>query len=110
MENPMPTWRDVPGAPTHEINSDGVIRTKKTGRLLPGTLHSQEYLQTCLRSVGTVMHHKLVAELFVPNPDNLPHVRMKDGNRANPRADNIEWSASPQYLRSTKRQLKPRKK
>lgn len=35
--------------------------------------------------------HKLVAELFIPNPDNLPEVNHKDNNPSNNRADNLEW-------------------
>ena len=34
----------------------------------------------------------LVARNFVPNPDNLPYVRHKDGKKLNNRADNQEWS------------------
>lgn len=36
--------------------------------------------------------HRIVAETFLPNPNNLPEVNHKDYNRANPRLDNLEWT------------------
>lgn len=36
--------------------------------------------------------HKLVAEAFLSNPDNMPYITHKDGDRKNNRVDNLEYT------------------
>lgn len=38
--------------------------------------------------------HRILAECFIPNPDNLPFVKHKDDDRSNNTVDNIEWGAN----------------
>lgn len=43
--------------------------------------------------------HRLVAKAFIPNPQELPEVNHKDGNKQNNRVDNLEWITRHQNAR-----------
>lgn len=40
--------------------------------------------------------HRLLAELYIPNPDNLPQINHIDGNKDNYSLTNLEWVAPSQ--------------
>jgi len=73
-----------------------IYRNTGTGILKGGFYggHKSRYLGVVLCAKGLqqqYMIHRLVAEAFIPNPDNLPEVNHKDENKMNNCVDNLEW-------------------
>lgn len=60
-------------------------------KVLKTTLHKDGYLFVSLGHDKTKSIHRLVAETFIPNPDNMPIVNHKDENKQNNSVDNLEW-------------------
>lgn len=79
----------VNGRQDYLVNNLGQIKGPK-GRLLRPGRQGGGYLYVNT-SPKNVYVHRAVAEAFVPNPNNLPEVNHKDGDKNNNAADNLEW-------------------
>ena len=76
------------------IYDDGKVWSIKRRRFLKYEINNAGYARVALYKNDKIVHkfvHRLVAEAFIPNPENKPYVNHKDGVRYNNRIENLEW-------------------
>lgn len=76
------------------IYDDGRVYNTKTNKFLSGDKNSCGYSRVMLYSNNIkkrFFRHRLVAEHFIPNPENKLFVNHKDGNKHNNSVHNLEW-------------------
>lgn len=101
-------WRPITDCgEVYEVSNYGRVRSKVKEQigighqfyLLGQYLNTAGYPMVVLaRRKKTAQHksahyrvHRLVAEAFIPNPENKPEVNHKDGDKTNSNASNLEW-------------------
>lgn len=84
--------------PNYSVNHLGEVFNNKTGRKLKQTVKSGYCLVYLYNEKGrkAFLAHRLVAQTFLPNPNNFPEVNHKDENPLNNNVENLEW-CSPTY-------------
>ena len=91
----MEEWRAVPGYEgLYEVSNKGNVRNVRRNTLLRLTKTNYGYIRIglCKNRIKTSLSvHRLVAETFIPNPDNLPMINHKDEDKTNNRVENLEW-------------------
>lgn len=87
--------------PRYEISRDATVRNTKTERIIKSKrLQRDGYYHVTLggyKQQKSYMTHRLMAEAFVPNPDNLKFVSFRDHDKTNIDPDNLVWTNNPHY-------------
>lgn len=108
LENEI--WKDINGwEGLYQISNYGRVKSLSKylyngygyfwskEKIMKLTNNQDGYLRIHLRNNGkrkVYSVHRLVAEAFIPNPNNLPEVNHKDEDTSNSKVDNLEWCTS----------------
>lgn len=90
-------WKEIEQYEGKYLISDtGLVKSllKNKEIILLSSLNTFGYPKVGLFKDGkykTIPIHRLVAQYFIPNPNNLKTVNHKDGNKLNNNVENLEW-------------------
>lgn len=94
------------------IDEQGNIFNIKTNKFLKGSIkHGYRSVKLTVNGVKKdYLVHRLVAETFLMNSDNLPQVNHKDGNKLNNDISNLEWISASDNIAHSWQVLKRKKR
>ena len=93
-------WHDIEDYKgLYQVSNKGRVKRLlgPSERILRPGLSGSGYLKVVLCKNGLVKHikiHRLVANAFIPNPENKPQVNHKDENKKNNFVENLEWATA----------------
>jgi len=93
MNSPVELWKRHPYIDKIEVSTFGRVRSVN-GHYYTSFPVTGGYMQIGFRVNGKRVHkyvHRLVAQTFIKNPDNLPEANHKDCDPTNNDVSNLEW-------------------
>jgi len=97
-------WKQIRNYPDYRIDENGNIISYKRNKETPlhPILTKYGYYEVDLYLKGKRRRfkvHRLVAETFIPNINNLPQINHKNGNKLDNTVKNIEWCTCKDNLK-----------
>jgi len=89
-------WKNIDGYENYEVSIFGNIKNSKTNRILKPYNRGGYYCVGLSKKsiLNTFDIHRLVAQTFIPNPENKPQVNHIDKNSLNNKVTNLEWNTN----------------
>jgi hypothetical protein len=98
-------FRMIDEFPRYDVSNFGLVRNRKTGRLLKSAENWAGYLHVVLRKNNksyTKRIHRLVCETFIDNPNNYKCVDHIDRCKSNNHVSNLRWASHSMNAKNRK--------
>lgn len=85
----------------YQVSNKSIIRNKQ-GQIMKTHINSFGYEVVCFykeRKNKWCKVHRLVAEAFIPNPENKPQVNHINGDKTDNRIENLEWVTASENMK-----------
>lgn len=91
--------KQIPNFPNYTISTDGIIMGQNAEKAQTHGKNGYKYVTVYANNVSKKLYvHRLMAELYIPNPENKRTVNHIDGDKHNNNLSNLEWHTDSENI------------